>query len=76
MNKIEVTGNVTQITKNTYPSGCCLAIVKIITKLFDGTTQNLSVNFFNSFLKSTSSQGQALCLLKLRFSSLSKSNPK
>lgn len=47
MNKIEITGNITQITKNTYPSGCCLDIVKIITKLFDGTTQNLSVNFFN-----------------------------
>lgn len=41
-------GNILQIDKNTYPSGCCLARVKLETKLFDGTMQLLSVNFFNN----------------------------
>lgn len=48
MYKIEMIGNILQIDKNTYPSGCCLARVKLETKLFDGTMQLLSVNFFNN----------------------------
>lgn len=48
MAKIEISGKITDLKQNVYPSGCCLTQMKLSTTLFDCTTQNLTVNCYNN----------------------------